>query len=337
MKYFQIVIIIFLFISLTSCETGEKPYVITVNGRIEASSIGITLSHEHVLVDFIGADSVSKNRYDEDSVFNKVLPYLQELKKYNVNTFFEATPAYLGRDVELLKRLSEKTGINIVTNTGYYAANGNIHLPKHFYDESVDTISRRWVKEFENGIDGTQIRPGYIKISINEGPISDIDSKVVRAAARTHLETGLTIMAHTGTAIGAFEEIKILEEENVDPSALIWVHAQAEQDLEKFVTAAEKGVWISFDGAGWQPVELYLKLLQNMKTNNVLNRTLISHDAGWYSVGEPNGGMEFKPFTFIFSDLIPALKDNGFTKGDIDMLLVKNPQEAFAVRVRKLR
>ena len=132
-------------------------------------------------------------------------------------------------------------------------------------------------------------------------------------------------------------KIKILEEENVDPSALIWVHAQAEQDLEKFVTAAEKGVWISFDGAGWQPVELYVKLLQNMKLNNVLNKTLISQDAGWYSVGGPNGGEEFQPYTFIFTDLIPALKDNGFTKEDIDMLLDDNPRDAFTIKIRKLR
>lgn len=337
MKHFQFVIIIILFLYLTSCGKDQLTYIITVNGPIESSSIGPTLSHEHVLVDFIGADSVSQDRYDADSVFNKVLPYLQELKKYNVNTFIEATPAYLGRDVVLLKRLSEATGINIVTNTGYYAANGNVHLPRHFYDESVEKISRRWVNEFENGIDGTQIRPGFIKISINEGSLSDIDAKVVRAAARTHLETGLTIMAHTGTAIGAFEEIKILEEENVDPSALIWVHAQAEQDLEKFIIAAKKGVWVSFDGAGWQPVELYVELLQNMKSHNLLNKTLISQDAGWYSVGEPNGGEEFHPYTFIFTDLIPALKDNGFTKEDIDLLLTKNPQEAFAVKVRKLK
>jgi len=337
MKYLHIVILFLLFIFLTSCGKDEQPYIITVNGQIEASSIGTTLVHEHVLVDFIGADSVNKDRYDSDSVFNKVLPYLQELKKINVNTFIEATPAYLGRDVVLLKRFSEATGLNFVTNTGYYAANGNIHLPQHFYDESVETISRRWISEFENGIDGTQIRPGYIKISINEGPISEIDSKVVRAAARTHLETGLTIMAHTGTAIGAFEEIKILEEENVDPSALIWVHAQEEQDFEKFVTAARKGVWISFDGAGWQPAGLYVNLLQNMKNNNVLDRTLISHDAGWYFVGEPNGGEEFKPYTFIFTDLIPLLKDSGFTQADLDMLLKKNPQEAFTIKVRPVK
>lgn len=335
MKYFQIVITVLLVCNLISCGDNDQPYIITVNGPIEASRIGVTLSHEHVLVDFIGADSVSRDRYNADSVFDKVLPYLQELKKYNVNTFIDATPAYLGRDVLLLKRLSEETGINILTNTGYYA-NGNKHLPQHYYTESVDDIALRWINEFNNGIDGTKIRPGYIKISINEGHISDIDSKVVRAAARTHLETGLTIVAHTGTAIGAFEEIKILEEEKVDPSALIWVHAQQEQDLNKFVTAAMKGVWVSFDGAGWQPVELYVKLLQNMKSHNLLQKTLISHDAGWYSVGEPNGGEEFHPYTFIFTDLIPALEDSGFTKADIDMLLIHNPQEAFAVKVRKL-
>ncbi len=337
MKISGMILIILFYFAFNGCSESESTFIVTVKGKIDAGSMGRTLSHEHVMVDFIGADSVSRERYDADEVFNKVLPFLQELKEYNVNTFVEATPAYLGRDASLLLRLSEASGINIITNTGYYAAIGHKHLPRHFYDESVDEISQRWINEYVNGIDDTGIKPGFIKISINEGSISEIDAKVVRAAARTHLVTGLIIMAHTGTAAGAFDEIEILKEENVDPSALIWVHAQAEQDLSKFIEAARQGVWISFDGAGWEPADKYVELLMNMKSNNLLNRTLISHDAGWYNVGEPDGGDGFKPYTFIFTDLIPSLKENGFTDSEIDMLLIENPANAFSVKVRTIQ
>lgn len=338
MMVYRVLVILLSGLMIYGCTQSYSgtTFVVTVNGKIDAADMGLTLQHEHVMVDFIGADSVSTERYDVDSVYNKVIPYLMELKKYNVQTFVEATPAYLGRDVQLLQALSNASGINIITNTGYYAANGNIHLPKHFYEESIDQISQRWINEYVNGIDGTLIKPGFIKISINEGDISEIDAKVVRAAAKAHLVTGLTIMAHTGTSVGAFQEMAILEEENVHPSAMIWVHAQEEQDLSKFVEAAKKGVWVSFDGAAWEPAEVYVKLLQNMKTNGVLNKTLISHDAGWYNVGDPNGGEEFQPYTFIFTGLIPALKENGFTDAEIDMLLIENPAKAFSIQVRKL-
>ncbi|NQU82284.1 MAG: phosphotriesterase, partial [Bacteroidetes bacterium] len=146
-------------------------------------------------------------------------------------------------------------------------------------------------------------------------------------------KTGLTIASHTGPAIGAFEEIEILKEEGVDPSAFIWVHAQVEENVEYHVKAAQMGAWISFDGLGWEKPEAYVRLLANMKSQDLLNKVLISHDAGWYHVGEPNGG-NFIGFTTLFNKLLPALKDSGFTDNEINLLLVINPAEAFSVRVK---
>ena len=72
-----------------------------------------------------------------------------------------------------------------------------------------------------------------------------------------------------------------------------------------------------------------------LKKEKALHRILLSHDAGWYEPGKPDGG-NFRGYTTIFNKLIPALKENGFTDKDIDQLLVENPREAFAIRVRKL-
>ena len=307
----------------------------TVKGEILAKQMGKTLPHEHVLVDFIGADSVSRDRYNPEEVFKVALPYLKEIKELGCQTFIECTPAYLGRDPELLVRLSEATGLNIITNTGYYGARENQHLPHYAFKETADQLANRWINEWLNGIDETEIRPGFIKIAVDQGELTDIHKKLVRAAARTHLKTGLTIASHTGTAIGAFEEIEILKEEGVDPSAFIWVHAQVEENLEYHVKAAKMGAWISFDGLGWGKPETYVHLLANMKSQDLLHRVLISHDAGWYHVGEPNGG-NFVGFTTLFDKLLPALRDSGFTDDEINLLLVINPAEAYSVRVRKV-
>jgi len=101
----------------------------TVNGPISPAEIGKTLTHEHVLVDFVGADSFSFSRYERSEVIAKALPYLQEIKDLGCTTFMECTPEFLGRDPLLLKTLSDKSGLNIITNTGYYGVRNNKFVP----------------------------------------------------------------------------------------------------------------------------------------------------------------------------------------------------------------
>ncbi|UCG89327.1 MAG: phosphotriesterase [Gemmatimonadota bacterium] len=307
--------------------------VMAVNGPIPREQMGATLPHEHVLVDFAGAEVVSADRYDRGEVFEKVLPHLQRAHSLGLQTLIEATPAYLGRDPILLRQLSDASGIHLLVSTGYYGAREDQHLPRHAFADPPDSLAARWIREWTTGIDGTGIRPGFIKIGVDDGPLSDIDRKLIRAAARTHLRTGLTIAAHTGPAAGALDQLAVLEEEGVDPSAWIWVHAQAEDDSTFHVRAARSGAWISFDGLAPDNVERYVARVAFMKAEGLLDRVLVSHDAGWYQVGEPGGGA-FRPYDTLFTDFLPALEAAGFTGEEIRQLTAVNPAEAFAVRVR---
>src|SRR2546425_7755934 len=94
----------------------------TVRGPVAPGDLGVTLMHEHVLVDFVGADKVSRARYDPDEVFKTALPHLLAVKAKGCRTLVECTPAWLGRDPVLLKRLSAASRLHLVTNTGYYGA-----------------------------------------------------------------------------------------------------------------------------------------------------------------------------------------------------------------------
>ena len=80
---------------------------------------------------------------------------------------------------------------------------------------------------------------------------------------------------------------------------------------------------------------MFLEYLQNMKANDLLDQVLVSHDSGWYNVGEPKGG-NFKPYTCILTQFIPLLRENGFTTDEIDVIFKKNPARAFAIKVRKM-
>ncbi len=316
---------------LTSAKKSSK-IIMTIDGPVNADQLGITLIHEHLLVDFIGADKINDSRWSRQEVVKKVLPYLQELKQYQVKTFFDCTPAYLGRDVILLKMIADISGLQIVTNTGYYGAGDNKYLPSHTTTESAEQLAKRWIKEFEKGIGDSAVKPGFIKIGVGPGPLSALHKKLVVAAAITHRATGLTICSHTGTAIPALEEIELLQQNGVDARAFVWVHAQAEQDKSNHRKAADNGAWISLDGIGWGDFGNYADSIEKLQQAKLLHRVLISHDAGWYKPGEPEGG-KFTGYTNIFTQLLPLLKNKGFTQTDIEQLLIKNPAEAFAISV----
>jgi phosphotriesterase-related protein len=330
--------------SPSSVEAIEPPFVQTVSGRISPDSMGLTLIHEHVFLDWTSADSIQPQQWNVEEAFSIILPYLKEARQMGVETILECTPAYLGRSPRLLKRLADSSGLMILTNTGWYGARNYQHLPQQAYEEGPDELAARWQKEYHAGIDGTGIKPGFIKIGINSDTVlAPLDEKLVRAAARTHLQTGLTIVAHTGPEAGAFAELQILEEEGVAPEAFVWTHAQ-NGSMNAHTTLAKKGVWISLDGMGWIDPESddgaglkkYVQQLVNLRENGMLQRTLIAHDAGWYTHGEANGG-SYQPYTAIFSIVIPALRKEGFTERDIRQMLIENPQEAYAIRVRALK
>jgi phosphotriesterase-related protein len=338
-------VLLLLVLPAIFCSCREKmpeSIVMTVMGPVPAAEMGQSLVHEHVLVDWIGADSTGYHRWDRDSVILRALPYLMEIKQLGVRTFADCTPAYLGRDPFILRELSSRTGLNIITNTGYYGAVDNRFIPAHALEETAGELAGRWIDEYERGIDDSGVRPGFIKIGVREeGPLSELHRKLVKAAAITHKQTGLTIKSHTGGDVPAFEQIEILRQEGVAPSAFIWTHAQA-GTLEKQVIAAKDGAWISLDGVnissssggeGTGNMEWYVGRLNDLKKAGVLNRVIISHDAGWYDAGEPGGG-GYRGYGDIHSHLVPALIASGFTGEEIERLISGNPAAAFAIETR---
>ncbi|MEO5820933.1 MAG: phosphotriesterase [Vicinamibacteraceae bacterium] len=303
----------------------------TVAGPIDPAALGLVLMHEHVLVDFIGAAEVSPSRYDADAVFTRVLPFVRQVKELGGATLVDCTPAYLGRDARLLRRLAEASGLNILSNTGYYGANNDKHLPPHAFTETAQQLAARWIREGKDGIDGTGIKPAFMKIGVDSGPLSSVDAKLVRAAAIAHQATGLCIAVHTGDGVAAREEMDILAGAGVPLSSFIWVHAHSEADGARHLQAAARGAWVEFDGIAPTSVERHVALVLAMRKAGRLDRVLVSHDAGWYRVGEPGGGA-FRAFDTLFTAFVPALKAAGLTDADVRQLLVDNPRRALTPR-----
>jgi phosphotriesterase-related protein len=282
---------------------------------------GSVLVHEHIMVDFAGADKIGPGRYDPEEVFRLARAKLEELKPFGCARLLECTPDFIGRDARLIRRLADATGIDIWTNTGLYAAANYKFVPRFVHEEEPPRVAKRFIEEARRGIDG--VKPRFIKSGVNKGPLGAIDRKLVRACAIAARETGLTLAVHTGDGRAALDQLEILDSERLAPSQWVWVHAQNEKDHSFHERAARAGGWVEFDGireasAGW-----HLACVRHMAAHGLLSRTLISQDSGWYHVGEPGGG-SYRGYTYIYTDFVRKL-DPAWVKP----LLVDNPRAAF--------
>jgi len=276
------------------------------------------LVHEHVVVDFVGADRIHPGRYDRDDVFRIARPKLEDVKQFGCQRMLDCTPNFLGRDPELLVRLSNATGVEIWSNTGLYGAAAHKFLPTFARSESATQLAKRWIAETRESW-----RPRFIKIGVNNGPLDELDRKLVRAAAITARETGLTIASHTGNGAAALEQLEIVAAERVSLAKFVWVHAQNERDHALHQKVARAGAWVEFDGISPRTAAYHLDCVRFLKAKRLLNRTLISQDAGWYHVGEPGGG-DFRGYTYLYSNFLPLLEPT-----QIPVLMFENPRAAF--------
>lgn len=302
----------------------------TVLGPVEDNTLGVTLPHEHIMVGFIEGGKLTNNDYDFNNIIDNILPNLKALKQAGCNTFVDCTPKYLGRDVFILRELSIKSGLNIVTNTGFYK---DPYLPIFAYDMKETELAELWINEARYGIDSSGILPGFIKIALNEGKLIPIQVKILKAASIASKATGLAIQCHTvgGTAIS--EAASILEEESFDFDNFIWVHADTEGDLTYHKKLAASNMWIEVDSIGYRPYEDHIKLLKRLIDLGLEDKLLISQDSGWYNIGQLNGG-DIRPYHKILTEFVPLALKSGISNELINKLLVQNPAKALRLRNR---
>ena len=333
-NFIKVFLVICIAISYLACSTPVvqdiSVDVNTVSGKINPSQLGLTLTHEHIMSNF-GKSITDSDKYDTSSLLAQVIPYLKYLKTLGVESIVDCTANYFGRRTDLLKTISDSTGIRIITNTGIYGAANDKYIPSFAFDETAEYLSKVWIDEFENGIDNTPIKPGFVKLAFDDGTPSDIDTKLFKAGILTHLATGLTLAVHTGGNIEAVElQTKLLTEHKVHPSAWIWVHANTVTDDHVLLAIAKKGAWISLDGVNMSNTKEYIDRILLFKEHNLLHKLLLSHDGNAFPAGGP-----IRKFEAILVHLIPELLQSGLDDNDIDQLLVVNPREAFIPKIRR--
>ncbi len=214
----------------------------TVRGPIPASDINRALAHEHLFVDFQPADHPRYMDVDWGMVRGAAINRLRELRAQGIDLLIDWTALGVGRNAALLRDVSGATGVHIVCPTGIYLAK----RPPGYRDLSVTALAAHFVAELTEGIDGTGIRAGFVKIATSDdGPTPD-ETLIHRAAAIAARETGAAIGLHSPLA-GPLRQVReTLVAEGFPLERLVWAHAQRSSPEDHARHAAD-GVIVQFD------------------------------------------------------------------------------------------
>ena len=164
----------------------------TVLGPVETGELGFTLSHEHLATNAAGMLRTFPELVDRPGIIEQAKATLREAHREGLRTIIDVTTIDLGRDVEMMKEVSQSTGVQIIAATGNHLA-----VPRPFMDLPPEVIADLYVREIEEGIEGTGIKAGIIKVASDEGGVTPAQEIVLRAAGQASVRTGVPISTHT--------------------------------------------------------------------------------------------------------------------------------------------
>ncbi len=316
----------------------------TVTGPIEAAELGTTLIHEHLRTrdeavheqwpQAKASGGIPEREHAGDG-YEAAIEVASAAVELGVRTICDPTAMFLGRDVEFMRKVSEQTGLQVVACTGIYTYD---HLPPFFESREPDAIADLFCADVENGIQGSEIKAGFIKCAADEPGVTENVEKVHRAAARASLRTGRPIMAHSRPASEtAPRQIEIFLEEGVDPSKIQIAHTGDSDDLDYIERVLETGVWIGLDRYG---LEMYLPYDRRQATATALlergyaERIFLSADScgtiDWFEQATIEqmlaaGMAKDWDIRIVHQRVLPDLREAGMTEEQEQTIMVANP------------
>src|SRR3954470_5244907 len=293
----------------------------TVQGNVDASSLGLTLIHEHVR---FRDEAVAENwpgRYDAQAELDAALEAVNAAKGHGVQTIVDPTAMFGGRDVRFMKRVSDETGVNIVPCTGIYTYD---YLPHYFENRDEDAIAAHFVEDIEQGCQGTEIKAAFLKCAADAAGVTEHVEKVHRACARASVQTGAPIMAHSMPAVNTGpRQVEIFLEEGVAPEKIQIAHCGDSPDVEYVQGILDKGVYAGLDRYGldlFLPTERRNATTAELLRRGYADRVFISHDycatIDWFPAEaeealRQQGLIDDWSMTFVFESVLPTLRGEG--------------------------
>lgn len=304
----------------------------TALGPVDTSELGFTLSHEHILLSSAGIEATYPEFIDRDLAIAEGTEKLKEAKAEGVDTIVDLSTMDLGRNVRVIAEVSKRSGVNAIVATGTW-----LDVPRSFAQATPDEIAPLYIREIEEGIEGTGIKAGVIKVA-NEPFVSEAGEVILRAAARAHASTGVPIYTHTMAANRVGDhQVEIFEDEGIDFNRVCIGHSNDSTDLDYLQGLLDRGVWLGLDrypgqGVSWQErTEVLFELIKN----GYGKRLMLSHDWSVVSTMMSKERLAQRPLTnpdnylFITRNVLPMLLNLGATQSQLDNLTTNNPRHFF--------
>ena len=310
----------------------------TISGSIPSAELGRTLSHEHLTNGTPGMERIP-GLLDRAEMIDRCLEALGQAHDAGIDSLIDLTPFDLGRQVWLFEAVAERSPLNIVCATGVYR-----WVPVVYYGWDEDEIAAHFVREIREGIEGSQIRAGAIKLAWDieyqleqeAGRVSPrgMLERTARAAARASKATGVPISCHTravdelGTPL-----LDIFEDEGLDLRAVTIGHSNDTQDLDYLRGLAARGATVGLDRF-FSTADDYVAersaIALALARAGYAEQVCLGHD------GSPSGlwggwsdARRSDCWTLVSRHELPWLLANGATEDDVDAMLRRSIAATF--------
>ena len=302
----------------------------TLRGEVETSALGFTLMHEHL---FLHSPTLYANYpqlFDRAAEVEAAAAFCEEARAAGVDTIVDLTTVDLGRDVRLMADVAARTELQVVAATGVH-----LNPPNYFRRKTPDRVVELYLQDLNEGIAGSGIRAGAIKIATEEyGPDDELQ---LRAAALAHRATGVPIMTHSNPLAGSgADQQRVFAAEGVDLARVVIGHSGDSTDLDYLSGLMERGSTIGMDRFGADiaaTTEERIATIATLCERGYADRMVLSHDTSPHLQGVPrailNRAMPESNFLTVSKIVLPALRERGVDEQQIEAMTAGNPRRIF--------
>jgi phosphotriesterase-related protein len=309
----------------------------TYRGVVSGADLGRTLTHEHLFVRAPELDGDYPDpEWDADGAVEAAVRGLDELYRLGVRTVVDLTVPGLGRDVALVRRVAERTRVNLVAATGWYADDV---LPPYFRAHGPgrlvggpDPLVEMFLRDVTEGIGDSGVRAGVLKVVTGAPGLTPDVTRVLDAAARVHRETGVPISTHSDPARrNGLDQARFFAQRGVDPARLVIGHSGDSEDLEYLLALLDTGVTLGMDRFGMAHTgddEKRIGTVVELLGRGHADQLVLSQDCAFYSrVTPPSWRRVHTPawtHDHLSRRIVPRLVEAGVGPGDLRTMMVDN-------------
>ncbi len=312
-------------------------FVRTVLGDIDPATLGVTYSHEHLVID--GGRPVEMQPEFDLSDVDRLANEIGEAQELGLRAIVDAMPADAGRNAGKLAELSRRTGVHIVAPTGLH--HDRYYGPAHWSHRiSEHELADLFAADIIEGIDEndysgpivrrTAYRAGVVKVAGSTGGLSARDERVFRAAAEAHRRTGVPILTHCEGGTGALEQVRLLVDCGVDTRHLVLSHVDKIVDPGYHRELLSTGALAEYDQAfrwGERPNGT-IELIRAMVDAGFADHIVLGMDAARQRYYHAYGGSP--GLGFLLGEFSTLMDAHGLRADVRRAIFVDNPARAFS-------